>query len=78
MDEQNFYAKDIQIIRQSQIKLVFEYLQSKNIDFSVEQLQRATDIFTVACLKPIDDKLKNDIKNLDTWIAKEQKKKANG
>jgi hypothetical protein len=70
-----FYAKDIQIMRQSQSKLAVEYISSVGITITVEELQRMTDILVECCLKPQDDALKNRIKALDKWI---EEKKNNG
>lgn len=64
-----FYSRDIQILRQSQIKLALEYLTHKNISVSVEELQRITDVFVECCLRPIDTDLKERIKKLDNWIS---------
>jgi hypothetical protein len=70
-----FYAKDIQIMRQSQSKLAVEYISSVGITITVEELQRMTDILVECCLRPQDDALKNRIKALDKWI---EEKKNNG
>jgi hypothetical protein len=70
-----FYAKDIQIMRQSQSKLAVEYISSVGITITVEELQRITDILVECCLRPQDDALKNRIKALDKWI---EEKKNNG
>ncbi len=71
-----FYSKDIQILRQSQSKLVLEYFNSIGVLLSVEELQRVTDVFVECCLRPIDEDLKNRIKSLDKWTLDklEQKK----
>jgi hypothetical protein len=68
INNMEFYSKDIQILRQSQIKLVLEYLTEKNINVTVEELQRVTDVFVECCLRPIDNDLKDRIKKLDNWI----------
>ena len=71
-----FYSKDIQILRQSQSKLVLEYFNSMGLFLTVEELQRVTDVFVECCLRPSDNDLKNRIKLLDKWILDkiEQKK----
>jgi hypothetical protein len=63
-----FHSRDIQILRQSQSKMVLEYLNSLNVQVTVEELQRITDIFVECCLRPSDDDLKKRIKSLDKWI----------
>ena len=72
-----FYSKDIQILRQSQSKLVLEYFNSLDLILSVEELQRVTDVFVECCLRPQDKDLKDRIKSLDTWVSNklEQKNK---
>lgn len=67
-----FYSRDVQILRQSQIKLVLEYLTTMNVQVSVEELQRITDIFVEYGLKPADEDLIKKVKSLDKWL--EQKK----
>lgn len=64
----DFYSKDIQILRQSQIKIAFEYLHSEGIHVSVKELHHVTDVFVELCLRPLDDDLKNRVKALDKWI----------
>ncbi len=64
-----FHSRDIQILRQSQSKLVLEYLAQHNVSVTVEELQRVTDIFVECCLRPIDNDLKERIKKLDKWIT---------
>lgn len=63
-----FYSRDIQILRQSQIKLALEYITNKGVSVSVEELQRITDVFVECCLRPMDNDLKERIKKLDNWI----------
>lgn len=71
----NFYSRDVQILRQSQSKLVLEYINSIGINLTVEELQRVTDIFVECCLRPQDDDLKKRIKSLDTWLSQKIKEK---
>lgn len=70
-----FYSKDIQILRQSQIKIAFEYLQNEGIHVSVKELHQVTDVFVELCLRPLDKDLKDRVKALDKWILD---KKGNG
>lgn len=63
-----FYSKDIQILRQSQIKIAFEYLQNEGIHVSVKELHQVTDVFVELCLRPMDADLKDRVKALDKWI----------
>ena len=64
----DFYSKDIQILRQSQIKIAFEYLQNEGIHVSVKELHQITDVFVELCIRPLDDDLKERVKSLDKWI----------
>jgi hypothetical protein len=64
-----FYSKDIQIIRQSQSKLVLDYINTLNIKLNVEEFQRVTDIFVECCIRPQDPDLKDRIKKLDKWLS---------
>ena len=70
-----FYSRDIQILRQSQIKMVLEYTNSVGVKITVEELQRITDIFVECCLRPQDNDLKERIKKLNKWL---EEKKTNG
>ncbi len=72
-----FYSRDIQILRQSQSKLVLEYCSTHDIKITVEELQRITDVFVECCLRPQDKDLKERIKNLDKWFS-EKKTTKNG
>lgn len=63
-----FYSKDIQILRQSQIKLALEYLQNEGIHPTVKELLHVTEVFVELCLRPMDDDLKTRVKNLDKWV----------
>jgi len=64
-----FHNRDIQILRQSQSKMALEYLTSRGIKVSVEELQSVTDVFVECCLRPADDDLKERIKKLDKWLT---------
>lgn len=68
------FQKDVQIIRQSQIKLVYDFLMAKGINPSVELLQKVTDIFTAHCLKGPDEEMVEKVKKLDNWIEAQQAK----
>ena len=70
-----FYSRDIQILRQSQSKMVLEYTNSVGVKISIEELQRITDIFVECCLRPQDEALQKRIKALDKWL---EEKKKNG
>jgi hypothetical protein len=65
---QKMYVKDIQIVRQSQVKLVYDFLMNKGINPTVEELQRVTDIFTSYCMMSPDEAMKDRVKKLDKWI----------
>lgn len=70
----DFYSRDIQILRQSQSKMVLEYINSLGISLTVEELQRVTDVFVECCLRPQDDDLKKRIKSLDVWLSEKLNK----
>ena len=53
----NFYSKEIQIMRQSQQKMAFDYSKSKGYIPSILELQRMTNLFVEVCLRPQDDDL---------------------
>lgn len=72
-----FYSKDIQILRQSQIKLVLEMMTLHNVVPTVLELQKATDIFVECGLKPMDNDLKLKVKNLDEWLKKKKEENKN-
>lgn len=70
-----FYSKDIQILRQSQSKMAFEYTTSIGVQLTFEELQRVTDVFVECCLRPQDKELKEKIKKLDSWLNEKKSKK---
>ena len=67
-----FYSKEIQIMRQSQSKLVLEYVSSVGVTITFEELQKMTDLFVECCLRPQDEDLKKRIKALDNWITEKK------
>ena len=74
----DFFNKDVQILRQSQSKLVVEYTSNIGVELTVEEIQRVTDVFVECCLKPQSDELKDRIKKLDVWLNGKKKQKRNG
>ena len=67
------YSKEVQIMRQSQIKLALDFVNSHKIDVSLEILLGITDILVQSSLMPVDDELRNRIRKLDEWILKQKK-----
>lgn len=55
-------------MRQSQSKLVLEYMNTVGVKLTFEELQRATDLFVECCLRPLDNDLKERIKKFDKWV----------
>lgn len=70
--EKKFYDREITICRQSQQKLALDLAVLNGIKVSVRELQRMTDVLVECCIRPMDDSLKNRIKEMDKWI--EEKK----
>ena len=68
----DFYSREIQIMRQSQIKMALDYLSSVGVSVTVEELDRITDLFVELCLRPKDDELR---KRLEPWVEKMNKQK---
>ena len=71
----NFYSKEIQIMRQSQQKMAFDYSKSKGYIPSILELQRMTNLFVEVCLRPQDDDLTKRINALDKWLNDQVQKK---
>jgi hexokinase len=67
-----FYGRDIQILRQSQSKLVLDYVTLYGVTLTVEEIQQVTDVFVECCLRPRDKDLKDRIKKLDEWLLKKK------
>lgn len=67
-----FYSKDIQILRQSQMKMAHKFLKGKKVDVSIMELHRVTDVFVEMSLRPMDADLKERVKSLDKWISEKQ------
>lgn len=72
-----FFSRDLQILRQSQSKMVLEYTNSIGVKITVEELQKITDVFVECCIRPQDEDLKERIKKLDKWLDT-KKNKING
>lgn len=72
-----FFSRDLQILRQSQSKMVLEYTNSIGVKITVEELQKITDVFVECCIRPQDEDLKERIKKLDKWLDT-KKNKTNG
>lgn len=71
---QNFYSKEISILRQSQQKMAFDLARSKGVDLSVEELQRVTDVFVECCIRSMDTELKDRVTKLDKWLEDKSSK----
>lgn len=67
-----FYGRDIQILRQSQSKLVLDYVTQYGVTLTVEEIQQVTDVFVECCLRPRDKDLKDRVKKLDEWLLKKK------
>lgn len=69
-----FFSRDLQILRQSQSKMVLEYTNSIGVKITVEELQKITDVFVECCIRPQDEELKERIKKLDKWLENKKNK----
>jgi hypothetical protein len=70
-----FYSKDINIMRQSQQKMAFDFCVKRGYTPTFMELQRVTDVFVEVCLRPRDKDLELRIKNLDKWLDQQIQKK---
>lgn len=68
-----FYSREIQIMRQSQSKIALEFVSTMGVQVTIAQLQQITDVFVECCLRPLDEDLKEKVKNLDKWLATKKK-----
>ena len=75
MEELKFYSKEINIMRQSQQKMAFDFCNKRGYTPTFMELQRITDVFVEVCLRPRDKDLELRIKNLDGWLDDKVKKK---
>jgi len=64
----DFFSRDLQILRQSQSKMVLEYVNSIGVKVTVEELQKITDVFVECCIRNQDDDLRERIRKLDKWL----------
>ena len=67
-----FYSRDIQIMRQSQMKMAHRYTQSLGVDVSIKELHKITDVFVEMCLRPMDKELKERVIALDKWLQEKK------
>ena len=70
-----FYSKDINIMRQSQQKMAFDFCVKRGYTPTFMELQRITDVFVEVCLRPRDKDLYVRIDKLDKWLDEQVKKK---
>jgi hypothetical protein len=70
-----FYSKEINIMRQSQQKMAFDFCNKRGYTPTFMELQRITDVFVEVCLRPRDKDLELRIKNLDGWLDEKVQKK---
>jgi len=75
MEELKFYSKDINIMRQSQQKMAFDFCNKRGYTPTFMELQRITDVFVEVCLRPRDKELEVRINKLDKWLDEQVKKK---
>lgn len=73
-NDYQFYSKEINILRQSQQKMAFDFAKSKGVNLSVIELQRMTDVFVECCMRPMDKDLKERVKKLDDWLEEQSQK----
>lgn len=79
-NEIQFYPKDIQITRQSQIKAAVDYINGRGIILNVRELQRVVDLFVECVMCPQSDELKEKLKKMDEFLDKRaiENKQLNG
>jgi hypothetical protein len=70
-----FYSKEINIMRQSQQKMAFDFCNKRGYTPTFMELQRITDVFVEVCLRPRDKDLELRIKNLDGWLDEKVQRK---
>ena len=70
-----FYSKEIQIMRQSQSKMALEFTKSHNLEVTITELERITQLFIELCLRPQDEDLKKRMAGLDKWIKEKKLEK---
>jgi hypothetical protein len=75
--EKEFYSREMQILKQSQIKIALEYVTTIGVTLSVKELHFVTEIFIEMCLKPLDDDMKVKINKLDKWLMEKKQKQIN-
>lgn len=75
MEEFKFYSKDINIMRQSQQKMAFDFCVKRGYTPTFMELQRITDVFVEVCLRARDKDLDIRIDKLDKWLDSKVKKK---
>lgn len=82
MDGQNgnteikLYPREIQIMRQSQIKVALDYAKYYGVELSIIELSWVTDVLVEICNLPVKGDLKERVTKLDTWF-KEKREKQN-
>ena len=70
-----FYSKDINIMRQSQQKMAFDFCVKRGYTPTFKELQRVTDVFVEVCLRSRDKDLDERIDKLDKWLNAQVQKK---
>lgn len=72
MAERTNWSKEISIVRQSGVKIALEFCKVHNIQPTLKELFRLTDIFAEDCLLTPDEDFKKSVEKVDTWIAQKK------
>lgn len=71
--ERTNLIKELSIARQSGIKIALEFYKVHNIQPTLQQLLKLTDLLAEDCLLTADDDFKERVKKTDAWIAEKKK-----
>mgnify|MGYP000897899425 CR=1 FL=1 len=73
-EERKIWVKDIQIVRQSSVKIALEFCKVHGIQPTLRELFRLTDIFAENALVKPNNETKITIARTDKWIEEKKKK----
>lgn len=72
-EERKNWSKEISIARQSGIKIALEFCKVHNIQPTLKELFRLTDVMAEDCLLTPDNKFKETVKKIDEWVITKKK-----
>jgi hypothetical protein len=66
--------KDLQIVRQSQLKLVLEYTSHANVELKLKEIVGITNVMVDYCINGYSKELGDRLESIDTFLELKKSK----